>query len=92
MYKRMIPEKKMFIKVAFLKMAATRSSEGNASVLEAVKRCAFLVEFISIRNCVSQLSRYLLGPFENSSNIQRVEKMFGRISSSSCFFIDSTAR
>ena len=40
-------------------------------VLEAVKTCAFLVEVISIRNCVAaQLSRYLLDPFENSSNIQ----------------------
>lgn len=85
-------KKKLFFKVAFLETAAIRSLEGNTSVLEALKRCAFLAEFISIRNCVFQLSRYLLGPFENSANIQRVEKMFGRISSSSCFFIDSTAR
>lgn len=80
------------IKEKVPKMAAIRTLERNASVLEDVKRCAFLVEFISIRNCVAQLSRYLLDPFENSSNIQRVEKLFGRISSSSCFFIDLTAR
>ena len=38
---------------AFLKMAAFRSLERNALVLEVVKRCAFLVEFISIRNSVA---------------------------------------